>query len=151
MDVIRIDGNPLTSEIDPIINRSSFIELDAANGASDGGNINGPALIAVPSWIPDTQKAHPSAKYYLYFAHHGGQFIRMAWAANIEGPWMMFNYGINSGKAWGESGEHTGLETPGRGVLDLGVEKMLMAIQLTAYKRAMTFMHLVILRRLMFR
>lgn len=123
MKVARIDGNAFTTEIDPIINRNSFVALDATNGSSDGNNINGPSVIAVPKWIPDAHKAHPTAKYYMYFAHHGGQFIRMAWAADIEGTWTMFNYGANSGNAWGESGNYTGLETPERGVLDLAVEK----------------------------
>ena len=69
----------------PIITPSMF------NNSSDGDNINGPSLIRVPSWIPTSQRAHPSARYYLYFGNHSGDYIRMAWAANIEGPYSLYN------------------------------------------------------------
>jgi len=47
-----------------------------------GANINGPSLLRVPEWV----KA-PLGKYYLYFAHHSGKYIRLAYADRIEGPW----------------------------------------------------------------
>jgi hypothetical protein len=47
-----------------------------------GTNINGPSLIRVPDWVQD-----PLGKYYLYFAHHSGGFIRMAYADDLLGPW----------------------------------------------------------------
>lgn len=50
-----------------------------------GNNICGPSLIAVPDSVPDRLGA-----YYLYFAHHRGQFIRMAYANQIEGPWKVY-------------------------------------------------------------
>ena len=49
-----------------------------------GANINGPSLIRVPSWIP-----RPLGRYYLYFAHHGGHYLRMAWADDLAGPWTV--------------------------------------------------------------
>jgi hypothetical protein len=49
-----------------------------------GDNINGPSLIQVPEWITD-----PLGSYYLYFAHHSGKFIRMAYADRLEGPWRI--------------------------------------------------------------
>ena len=45
----------------------------------DGDNINGPSLIRVPSWLPN-----PLGAYYLYFAHHGGKYIRLAYADRLE-------------------------------------------------------------------
>lgn len=69
----------------PIITPSMF------NNPDDGKNINGPSLIRVPDWIPVNKRANPSAQYYLYFAHHAGDYIRMAWAANIEGPYTLYN------------------------------------------------------------
>src|SRR5207253_325786 len=36
-----------------------------------GDNINGPSLIRVPDWIEK-----PLGRYYLYFAHHDGDYIR---------------------------------------------------------------------------
>lgn len=49
-------------------------------------NINGPSLIRVPDWLP-----HPLGKYYLYFAHHKGPYIRLAFADSLQGPWKIFD------------------------------------------------------------
>jgi len=54
-----------------------------------GDNINGPSLIRVPDWVPD-----PLGKYYLYFAHHQGTYIRMAYADRLEGPWQLYRPGV---------------------------------------------------------
>ena len=53
-----------------------------------GSNINGPSLIRVPDWIDA-----PLGRYYLYFAHHKGAYIRMAWADALTGPWRMHTPG----------------------------------------------------------
>jgi hypothetical protein len=53
-----------------------------------GDNINGPSLIKVPSWVK-----HPLGKYYLYFAHHGGKSIRLAFASELKGPWHIYEPG----------------------------------------------------------
>ncbi len=53
-----------------------------------GSNINGPSLIRVPDWIKD-----PLGKYYLYFAHHRGRYIRMAYADDLLGPWQIYSQG----------------------------------------------------------
>lgn len=73
---------------EPLIDRAMF---EAAGIAGDGRNINGPSLIKVPDWIPPEQRADPSANYYLYFANHRGNYIRMAWAPAVEGPYQLFN------------------------------------------------------------
>ena len=44
---------------------------------NDGNNINGPSLIKVPDWVEN-----PLGEYYLYFAHHSGKYIRMAYSMN---------------------------------------------------------------------
>lgn len=49
-----------------------------------GGNINGPSLIRVPAWVDA-----PLGRYYLYFAHHHGRHIRLAYANDPEGPWTL--------------------------------------------------------------
>jgi hypothetical protein len=46
----------------------------------DEKNINGPSLVHVPAWIE-----RPLGKYYLYFAHHGGKDIRLAYADILAG------------------------------------------------------------------
>jgi hypothetical protein len=55
----------------------------------DGANINGPSLIRVPDWIEK-----PLGRYYLYFAHHGGSYIRLAFADQLEGPWTVHKGGV---------------------------------------------------------
>lgn len=54
-----------------------------------GSNINGPSLIRVPDWIPD-----PLGRYYLYFAHHQGTYIRLAYSDSLEGPWAIHAPGV---------------------------------------------------------
>ncbi|MFT5368791.1 MAG: hypothetical protein ACI8V2_003759 [Candidatus Latescibacterota bacterium] len=54
-----------------------------------GGNINGPALIRVPDWVQN-----PLGQYYLYFAHHQGKFIRMAYADHVAGPYTVYTPGV---------------------------------------------------------
>ncbi len=53
-----------------------------------GENINGPSLIQVPTWVE-----RPLGRYYLYFAHHGGKFIRLAYANRVGGPWKIHEPG----------------------------------------------------------
>ena len=55
---------------------------------NDGSNINGPSLIKVPKWIKN-----PLGKYYLYFAHHNGKYIRLAYSDNIEFGWKIYEPG----------------------------------------------------------
>lgn len=74
----------------PIISSQMFV---AAGVADDGRNINGPSLIRVPDWLTAHQRADPSANYYLYFADHQGQHIRMAWAAQVQGPYHLYQPG----------------------------------------------------------
>jgi hypothetical protein len=52
-------------------------------------NINGPSLIKVPDWV-----SNKLGKYYLYFAHHEGQYIRLAYADNLHGPWKIYAPGV---------------------------------------------------------
>jgi len=59
-------------------------DMDARIGA----NINGPSLVRVPDWVDD-----PLGVYYLYFAHHRGDYIRMAYADRLEGPWTVYGPG----------------------------------------------------------
>jgi len=47
-----------------------------------GRNIGGPSLIRVPPWLPNAL-----GRYYLYFADHKGDYIRLAIADDLAGPW----------------------------------------------------------------
>lgn len=51
-------------------------------------NINGPSVIRVPDWIEN-----PLGRYYLYFAHHKGSYIRLAYADHPAGPWQLHEPG----------------------------------------------------------
>jgi len=53
-----------------------------------GTNINGPSLIAVPPWVDA-----PLGRYYLYFSHHKGKYIRLAYANSLEGLWHVYRPG----------------------------------------------------------
>ncbi|TGQ50403.1 hypothetical protein EN836_29355 [Mesorhizobium sp. M1C.F.Ca.ET.193.01.1.1] len=50
----------------------------------DGANINGPSLVRMPDWAKGRLGA-----YHLYFAHHNGTYIRLAYSDAIEGPWRI--------------------------------------------------------------
>jgi hypothetical protein len=39
---------------------------------------------------------NPLGKYYLYFAHHDGRYIRLAHADDLHGPWRMHEPGVLS-------------------------------------------------------
>jgi hypothetical protein len=58
----------------PIVSVQEHPELD--------GNINGPSLIRAPEWLDN-----PPGKYLLYFAHHEGRSIRLAFSDHLTGPW----------------------------------------------------------------
>ena len=55
---------------------------------ADGENIAGPSLIRAPEWLTD-----PLGQYYLYFAHHEGRYIRLAYSDSLEGPWSIYEPG----------------------------------------------------------
>ncbi len=53
-----------------------------------GNNIAGPSLIRIPNWI-----SNPLGHYYLYFSAHKGDYIRLAYADKLEGPWQIYKEG----------------------------------------------------------
>jgi hypothetical protein len=59
-----------------------------ASSPTIGENINGPSLIKVPAWVDK-----PLGRYYLYFSHHAGKFIRLAYADALTGPWKIYEAG----------------------------------------------------------
>jgi hypothetical protein len=54
-----------------------------------GSNVNGPSLIRVPDWV-----TNPLGRYYLYFAHHQGKYIRLVYADELRGPWFIHTPGV---------------------------------------------------------
>ena len=74
MRIERLPNNPI---IRP--------HMDARMGA----NVNGPSLVRTPDWLPN-----PLGKYYLYFGHHQGDYIRLAWSDHLTGPWTTYEPGV---------------------------------------------------------
>jgi len=74
VQVRRLPGNPII--------RPEMLPGD------EGLNINGPSLVRVPDWVED-----PLGRYYLYFAHHVGRHIRLAYADELTGPWTVYTPG----------------------------------------------------------
>jgi hypothetical protein len=70
MKVIRLRHNPI-------------VRPDMLAG-EEAANINGPSLIRAPGWLD-----RPLARYYLYFAHHSGRYLRLAVADELTGPWRV--------------------------------------------------------------
>ena len=79
--------NPMNNAVQAIRFKQNPI-ISEQPGSRIGENINGPSLIKVPSWLPN-----PLGLYYLYFAHHSGEYIRLAYAQNLEGPWLIHEPG----------------------------------------------------------
>ena len=73
--------NPRRFATNPLITVSSSATL--------GGNVNGPTVIRVPSWVQN-----PMGKYYMYFANHMGDFVRFAYADAVTGPWTIHDPGV---------------------------------------------------------
>jgi hypothetical protein len=93
---------------EPILSARHFQAVSAPT--REGDNINGPSVIRIPDWLPPARRAAPTARHYMYFAHHSGDYIRLAWASDIEGPWQLYRTGadVAAGK---------------RGVLDMGSDR----------------------------
>ena len=52
-------------------------------------NINGPSVIEAPTWL-----RHAPGRYLMYFAHHLGSHIRLAYADDPAGPWQSWSSGV---------------------------------------------------------
>lgn len=86
LSVIRFAGNPL-------ITFASSPRLDECAPKyrpdyPDCPSINGPSVIRVPEWIDN-----PLGRYYMYFANHVGDHIRLAYADSPTGPWTVHEPG----------------------------------------------------------
>ena len=77
-------------------------------------NVNGPSLIRVPPWVEN-----PLGRYYLYFAHHKGETIRLAYADRLEGPWNLYTPGVLELHDSGFATEEPETAGPLRSMLDL--------------------------------
>ena len=74
IEVTRLQQNPL---------------ITVETSESLGNNVNGPTVIRVPDWID-----RPLGRYYMYFANHTGDYIRLAYADSVSGPWKVYKPGV---------------------------------------------------------
>ena len=63
--------------------------IDARIDVRLEGNVNGPSLIKMPAWLKSRK-----AEYYLYFSHHCGDHIRLAFANQLTEPWTVYVGGV---------------------------------------------------------
>lgn len=70
LSITRLPDNPIVS---------------VADDPSLLGDVNGPSVIAVPDWVSE-----PLGRYYLYFSHHQGDYIRLAYADDPAGPYRLY-------------------------------------------------------------
>ena len=78
----------------PIITREMFTH-------GGGDNICNPSVIRVPPWLPNRL-----GNYYLYFSHHRGTSLRLAWADQLTGPWHLQLDGVMHIQDWHPFGDH---------------------------------------------
>jgi hypothetical protein len=71
---VRVPQNPL---------------ITVRSSPSIGDNVNGPSVMRVPPWVQA-----PLGRYYMYFAHHYGRFVRLAYADAVTGPWKVYEPGV---------------------------------------------------------
>jgi hypothetical protein len=81
IEVKRLQDNP-------IIHHTMDASLLEEVGKYGYVNINGLSMIKVPPWVKE-----PLGKFYLYFAHHKGDYIKLAYADKPEGPWRIYSPG----------------------------------------------------------
>ncbi|PBB37074.1 hypothetical protein [Mesorhizobium sp. WSM3868] len=70
--------------------RGPLITPDMLPG-DEGASINGPSLVRMPAWATGRL-----ATYHLYFAHHNGTYIRLAYSDTLQGPWSVHPGGVLS-------------------------------------------------------
>ncbi len=87
-DVIRLNNS------NPIIQRSMF---PSNRRNSDGNNIDGPSMVRIPSFVATRNRANSNARYYLYFGHHDGDYIRMAWSRNPDRGFTLYDASASVG------------------------------------------------------
>ena len=70
----------------PLVAADMFGPGDIAGLEPDAlANTNGPSVIRMPDWAAGKQAA-----IHMYFAHHKGRSIRLAYADRLDGPWAIY-------------------------------------------------------------
>ena len=82
------ESGPLTLKTTPL--GSAPVIPPPGSVPADGPhpNVNGPSLLRVPDWVSSRL-----GRYYLYYADHKGDRIRLAHADALAGPWHVIEAG----------------------------------------------------------
>lgn len=91
ISTVFLDGAPQLPAA-PTVAVTRLVEnplMTVHSSPSLGGNVNGATVIRVPDWVE-----HPLGRYYMYFANHMGEFIRLAYADRVTGPWRVYEPGV---------------------------------------------------------
>ena len=81
--VERFATNPLLSVEN--VTRATAQNLDRPGAEPLFVSFAGPSVVRLPDWITDAP-----GRYAMYFAHHKGGHIRVAFADDVRGPWEVF-------------------------------------------------------------
>ena len=85
-DLFPFNGTVTRLKEFPLISSERFPpESNPGLPADTLANINGPSVLRMPDWAPGKKAA-----MHLYFGHHKGDSIRLAFADRLEGPWKMW-------------------------------------------------------------
>jgi hypothetical protein len=79
---------PTQIETTPLVNHPILPTRDEIDSDPRHRNTNGPSLIRVPEWVQDAL-----GRYYLYYADHKGDRIKLAYADALGGPWSVHEPG----------------------------------------------------------
>jgi hypothetical protein len=85
----RVLNAPLAAQSPRVMRLAQNPLITVNSSPTLGGNVNGPTVIRVPDWID-----RPLGRYYMYFANHRGDFIRLAYADSVAGPWKVYEPGV---------------------------------------------------------
>ena len=70
----------------PLVAADMFAPASLAGLETDAlANINGPSVLRMPDWAAGKQAA-----FHMYFGHHKGKSLRLAYADRLGGPWAMY-------------------------------------------------------------
>ena len=86
-DVIRLNRS------NPVIFRNLF----PSNRRNDGNNIAAPSMVRIPGFVSSNRRANSSARYYLYFSDHDGDYIRMGYSSRVDGGFQLYRAGASTG------------------------------------------------------
>ena len=95
----QVDSDEMAAAVDEEVKDAAAAGQRAHRSPKE---LTNPSVVAVPKWVPIAHRAHPLARYYMYFAHHhqltSDTGIMCAWAERPSGPWVLLDRGAGAGR-----------------------------------------------------